>query len=189
MDVEFVEEVKNDIESLKAIQAEYPDVFGGSKRDLRFILLCLYHKAIEKHDGPRKVMPETLEPGRAKYYDPALRLSHDEVKQFMGKNLELHHDGQILDARFIGHKIINGRALALALCKAETPQKAAIADRIGPDKEFKGVSISASWEIAKDRSVTKDAKAGNVALTPDPFYPTYVYFAASSEAVERGMHF
>ena len=188
VDVEFVEELNTDIHNLRALQAEYPDVFGGDSRTLRLIYCCLYHKAIHEHDGPRKLQPETLTNPLMPYYDDALRLSHDDVKKIVGQNMEIEHQGKRLDAKFVGHKIVNGRVLALAVCKADTPERAEIANDIGPDKKYKGVSISASWEVSKGNVIDKPMIAHPTAVTKDPFYPTYIYYAASKESADLGMH-
>jgi hypothetical protein len=187
MDVDLENVVQADLEAVKEFTKKYPQFFGPG-RPARLIYGIPYRNVSNsRYTGPRKVSEETMTSPIGKYYDPALQLRESEINaNLLNTKLRLQHDGENVDGRFLGYKIVNGRVHALILLHTDTPERSAIADNIGPDKKYNGLSVAMKHDtIGKNGNIVAGpASIPHVAITDKPFYNTYIYMAASRDAVK-----
>jgi hypothetical protein len=144
------------------------------------VLYCTLYPAVSDSNY---VGPRTRSPTVSIYGDKQLQLRASEFAGLKDAVIRLEHDGPALDGRWVGFRMNGNEPQAIALVACDSDEKRRLLDRIGPGREFTGVSVGVSWPANKDgRVVLGPASLEHVAITRKPYYPSARIHLCASES-------
>lgn len=165
--------------------AKYPDLFGEG-RPFKLVY-CIPFRRVTKDSAPfpRKLTDFELNTVHGNHAAPALQPSENDMRQLPRAKVKLEHGGKVVDGQFVGYKTINGDTYSLCVILQDTPERQRTAAEIGPGKKYSAVSPGTLWPVNySKKEVVGNVSIDHIALTEDPYNPTYIYVASSKEAVE-----